>query len=158
VDGLHIEGLDAALDTDALAAGKVAARVDHVQVRLSASTLVRLSANPTFPASVERLETGKLHLKVRKGGRSLGAEVTLAVDSVGRIVAEVGAVRLGGIRLPGGLMGLIQGVVAGQLPPGVTVDCNRFTVDHREMAASRGVAVAPVRSIQVTPQEIAIEF
>lgn len=158
MDGLHIEGFQAAIDTEGLADGKVAARIDHVRVSISAQALVRLSANPSYPVSVESLESGKLHLKIRKSGRNLGAEVTLSVDPMGRIVAEVGAVRLGGIRLPGGLMGLIQGVVAGQLPLGVTVDCNRFTVDHREMAASHGIAIAPVTSIRVTPQEIVLEL
>ncbi len=158
MDGLRIEGLSAAIDAEALAAGNVVARVDHVRVGISANALIRLSANAAYPASVERVEEGKLHLKVSKGGRNLGAEVTLSADASGRIVAEVGAVRLGGIRLPGGLMGLLQGVVAGQLPPGVTVDCNRFTVDHREMAASRGIDLAPVRSILISPQEIVLEL
>lgn len=158
MDGLRIEGLDAAIDAEALAAGKVAVRIDHVRVSLSNDALIRLSANPSFPASIERIEEGKLHAMVRKGGRNIGAEVSLSVDSLGCIVAEVGAVRLGGIRLPGGLMGLFSGLLADKLPPGVTIDCNRVTVDHREMAASRGVGLAPVRSIRVTPQEIVLEL
>ena len=158
MDGLRIEGLDGAIDADALAAGKVAARVDHVRVRLSTEALIRLSANPSLPASIERIEEGKVHAAVRKGGRSVGAEVSLSVDPSGRLVAEVGAVRLGGIRLPGGLMGLFSGLLANQLPEGVTIDCNRITVDHREMAAARGIGLPPVRSIRITSQEIVLEL
>ena len=158
MDGLRIEGLSAAIDAEALAAGKVAARVDRVRVHLDSHALIRLSENPSYPASVERIEEGRLHLNVRKGGRNLGAEVSLSVDSAGWIVAEVGAVRLGGIRLPGGLMGLFSGLFAGQLPPGLTLDCNRVTVDHREMAAARGIVVPPIQSIHVTPREITLEL
>jgi hypothetical protein len=158
VDGLRIEGLKGAIDAEALAAGKVAARVDHVRVHLSSPAVIRLSRDPRSPAVVERIEEDRLHLLVRKGGRNVGAEVTLSVDSLGRIVAEVGAVRLGGIRLPGGLMGLFSGLFAGHLPPGLTMECNRITFDHREMAAARGIGVAPVRSIRVTPREITLEL
>ena len=158
MDGLRIEGLDAAIDADALADGRVAARIDHVRISVSAAALIRLTRDFRFQAAVERLESDKVCLKVRKGSIKAGAEAALSIDSAGRVVAEVGAVSLGGIKLPGGLMGLFSGMLSDKLPPGVTLDCNRITVDHREMAASRGIGIAPVRSIRVTPQEIVLEL
>ena len=148
--GLELSEVRLSLDPARLVAREPGVQIDHFRLCLSPLAVERLLPPDTPLKQVERMEDGRIWLRVEAGRVSGSLEIRPGASHEGRIRIEILGVRAGRIPIPGLLW---KRLLRSRLPvrPGLFLAAdNRIEVDLVVLLRRKGVRIAPVRLVQVT--------